>query len=60
MILYVYGEIYINADGVWINNKSLNNLIYESKETNFFVGLVPNKKYIASGVFGCSKENINI
>jgi mannosyltransferase OCH1-like enzyme len=60
MILYVYGGIYIDADCVWINNKSLNNLICKSKETNFFAGLVPNKKYIANGVIGCSKENINI
>ena len=60
MILYVYGGIYIDADCVWINGKSLNDLINESKETHFFAGLVPNKKYIANGVIGCSKNNSNI
>ena len=60
MILYIYGGIYIDADCVWINNKSLDPLIDESKVTHFFAGLIPNKTYIVNGVIGCSKNNINI
>jgi GR25 family glycosyltransferase involved in LPS biosynthesis len=45
IILYEYGGIYIDADIVWINSKSLDSLIIESKNTNLFVGRTPGTNY---------------
>ena len=33
------GGVYIDADCVWINNKSLNTLLYKSRKTNMFSGI---------------------
>ena len=59
MILYIYGGIYIDADCVWINNKSLDDLI-KVTDTNMFAGLVPEKDYINNAVIGCTPKNKNI
>jgi len=58
-IIYKYGGIYIDADSVWINNKSLDDLLTQAKG-GFFIASEPkpNEKYkhfqhfLAQGVFG--------
>ena len=62
IILYEYGGIYIDADSVWLYNKSFNELLEKSKDTNFFVGRSPNenensKFFLTNGVFGCTKNH---
>ena len=62
IILYEYGGIYIDIDSVWLYNKSLNELLEKSKDTNFFVGRSPNqnensKFFLTNGVFGCKKNH---
>ena len=62
IILYEYGGIYIDADSVWLNNKSFNELLEKSKNTYFFVGTSPNenensKFFLTNGVFGCKKSH---
>lgn len=63
IILYEYGGIFIDADSVWINNKSLDTLIIESGTTNLFIGRTPNTDkndsnyYLTNGVIGVSQGN---
>ncbi len=60
-ILYKYGGIWIDADSVWINDKSLNDLIEGAKETNFFAARSLNDEgNLASGVVGSSKKHTNL
>jgi phosphorylcholine metabolism protein LicD len=60
-ILYKYGGIWIDADSVWVNGKSLNDLIEGAKETNFFAARSLNDKdNLASGVVGSSKKHSNL
>ena len=65
IILYEYGGIYIDADSVWLYNKSFDELLEKSKNTNFFVGRTPNenensKFFLTNGVFGCTKNHLYI
>ena len=61
LILYYNGGIYIDADSVWVNNKSLNPLIEESMDTGFFCALEQdNCPYIASGVVGSKSKHNNL
>ena len=69
LILYIYGGIYIDADSVWINEKSFDTLLKQVNDSNVFVGKNPtnsdantkkDKKYentICNGVMGSSKNN---
>lgn len=59
-ILNKYGGIYIDADSVWVNNKSLNKLIDESIEEGLFASIEPTKNYLANGVIGSTPNNENI
>lgn len=53
-ILKECGGVYIDADSIWINNKSLDKLINESnKNGGFFAGWEDENNLIANGVFGC-------
>lgn len=57
-ILYQYGGVYIDADCVWVNNKSLNSLLDKTYEeqTGIFAGYEPDtkqyKKMIANSTIG--------
>lgn len=69
LILYIYGGIYIDADSVWINQKSFNTLLEQVNDSEVFAGKSPynlesltqkDKKYentICGGVMGSSKNN---
>jgi mannosyltransferase OCH1-like enzyme len=69
LILYIHGGIYIDADSVWINEKSFDELLEQVNDSGVFVGRSPNnlelsskkdKKYentICNGVMGSSKNN---
>ena len=60
-ILYKYGGIWIDADSVWINDKSLNDLLEGAKDTNFFAARSLNdENNLASGVVGSSKKHSNL
>tara|TARA_Y100000389_G_C17451110_1_gene514865 strand:+ start:156 stop:2255 length:2100 start_codon:yes stop_codon:yes gene_type:complete len=60
-ILYYNGGIYIDADCVWINNKSLNPLLDGSRNTNFFAALEADKcPYIANSVIGSTIKHSNL
>lgn len=59
-ILNKYGGIYIDADSVWVNNKSLNKLIDESIEEGLFASIEPTKNYLANGVIGSTANNENL
>lgn len=63
IILCEYGGIYIDIDSVWINSKSLDDVLHKSSETGFFAGQTPNTTennfcYLTNGVIGCSKGNL--
>jgi len=60
LILYYYGGIYIDADLVWINNKSLNPLIEESIDTGFFCALEPEDNLTANSVIGSTLKHKNL
>ena len=60
LILYKYGGLYIDADTVWVNKKSFNNLLLEINDSNFFVayeGNRVNKTYLCGGIMGSSITN---
>jgi mannosyltransferase OCH1-like enzyme len=69
LILYIHGGIYIDADSVWINEKSFDTLLEQVNDSNVFAGKNPDnfnsstrkeKKYkntICGGVMGSSKNN---
>jgi len=69
LILYIHGGIYIDADSVWINEKSFDKLLEQVNDSGVFAGKNPNsldpstkkdKKYensICGGVMGSSKNN---
>ena len=69
LILYIHGGIYIDADSVWINEKSFDTLLEQVNESDVFAGKSPDnldelskkdKKYentICGGVMGSSKNN---
>jgi hypothetical protein len=69
LILYIHGGIYIDADSVWINDKSFDTLLEQVNESDVFVGKSPDNleqltkkdiKYensICGGVMGTSKNN---
>ena len=60
LILYTYGGIYIDADSVWINNKSFDNLLSEVNKSKFFLAYEPNANSLCGGIMGSSKKNIYI
>jgi mannosyltransferase OCH1-like enzyme len=55
LILYKYGGIYIDADCVWLNNKSFDDLIVQS--TGFFAAIEPDTQHLVGSVIGSYKEN---
>jgi len=57
LILYKYGGIYIDADSVWINNKSFNNLLLEVNNSDFFLAHQAKSVLLCGGVLGSSKKN---
>lgn len=69
LILYIHGGIYIDADSVWINEKSFDTLLEQVNESDVFAGKSPDnldsstrkeKKYkntICGGIMGSSKNN---
>jgi mannosyltransferase OCH1-like enzyme len=69
LILYIHGGIYIDADSVWINEKSFDTLLEQVNDSDVFAGKSPDnidsstrkeKKYkntICGGVMGSSKNN---
>ena len=57
LILYTYGGIYIDADSVWINNKSFDNLLSEVNKSKFFLAYEPNANSLCGGIMGSSKKN---
>ena len=69
LILYIHGGIYIDADSVWINDKSFDTLLEQVNESDVFAGKSPDnldsstrkeKKYkntICGGIMGSSKNN---
>ena len=58
LILYKYGGIYIDADSVWINNKSFNNLLLEINDSKFFIAYENiSKNIVCGGIMGSSKKN---
>ena len=57
LILYYFGGIYIDADSVWVNNKTLDELI---DKQDFFIGREPtlqSRDLYANGVMGCTRFN---
>ena len=58
-ILYKYGGIYIDADIIWLGDKSFNTLIKESQSTGFFAAK-GSKKHLANSLFGCNKGSPHI
>ena len=63
LILYNYGGIYIDADSVWINEKSFDDLLSQVNETNVFASthdILESKEYhntICGGIMGSTKNN---
>ena len=69
LILYIHGGIYIDADSVWINEKSFDTLLEQVNESDVFAGKSPDnldlstrkeRKYkntICGGIMGSSKNN---
>ena len=69
LILYIHGGIYIDADSVWINEKSFDTLLEQVNESDIFAAKSPDnlepltqkdKKYentICGGVMGSSINN---
>lgn len=51
IILYEYGGIYIDADSVWVNNRSLDDLI-NNCDTGLFAAKGTNESHITGGVIG--------
>jgi len=57
-IIYKFGGIYIDADSVWVNNKSLNELTEQASNTGVFMAWEnTNCQLIANGVIGASIQN---
>lgn len=56
VILYYYGGIYIDADSVWVNDKSLTPLICQD-DVDFVAGMEPNREWFACGVIGTTPFN---
>lgn len=57
LILYIYGGIYIDADSVWINNKSFNHLLSQVNKSDFFLAYEPSNKSLCGGIMGSSQKN---
>ena len=60
LILFKYGGIYIDADSVWINNKSFDILLDEINKYSIFVAYQKEDVYkdlLCGGVMGSSKNN---
>ena len=70
LILYIHGGIYIDADMVWINEKSFDKLLEQVNESDVFAGKSPDnlelltqkdKKFqntICGSIMGSSKNNL--
>lgn len=62
-ILRKYGGVYVDADSVWINNKSFDDLLELSESTGFFCALEPDLgfgKILANGTIGCVPNHLII
>lgn len=63
LILKKYGGIYVDADSVWINDNSFDDILKKVNETNFFISYESSdKKLVCGGIMGSSINNeyINI
>jgi len=56
-LLFRFGGIYIDADSVWVNNKNLEECIYEAKNTDLFFARSHCQGQIANGVIGSSPNH---
>lgn len=57
LILYENGGIYIDADSVWINDRSFDYLT-DNCNTGMFAAIEPNTTHITGGVIGSNKFNV--
>lgn len=57
LILYKHGGVYVDADSVWINKKSLDPLLLKASKSDFFVAFEPKMKLLCGGVMGSSINN---
>lgn len=59
IILFKHGGIYIDADAVWVNNKSFNYLIDNTNQSGVFLSRENLEKYkgLCGGVIGSTKGN---
>lgn len=57
-ILYLFGGIYVDADSVWINERSLDPIVDTSGD--LFMAMEPGKSFVASGVIGCVQYSLKI
>jgi mannosyltransferase OCH1-like enzyme len=55
-ILYQFGGIYFDADILWLNNKSLNDLLTDTNQSGIFVGR-EDHRLLGSSVIGSSQKN---
>lgn len=60
VILYLYGGVYIDADMVWINNKSLYPLLVDASNTGFFCSKEPDQYFLVNSVIGSTVKHNNI
>jgi len=61
-ILYRFGGIYIDADSIWVNGRSLDSLCTECFEAGkgLFAAREPKNKYVANGVIGAIPGQIGL
>lgn len=59
-ILNRHGGIWIDADSVWLNNKSLNPLIENSKNEKMFGAIETNLTWLANTIIGSTPNNENM
>ena len=57
-ILYLFGGIYIDADSVWVNQRSLDPIVDTSGD--LFMAMEPGKPFVASSVIGCTQYNVKV
>lgn len=55
-ILYQFGGVYFDADILWLNNKSLNNLLVDTNQSGIFVGR-EDHRLLGNSVIGSSIKN---
>ncbi len=56
-VLYRHGGVYIDADSIWLETRSLSPLLERCPDTLFFLGQEPTTDYPASGVVAASRNH---